>query len=419
MNKTLNTVTRTAGLLLLIMILAGTAHFGTYSQQADASGPIDWTYDSGVGETVQNVNPITVDLDADGDKEIIMFSYVNNPPPIRPDGKIYIFKSDGQQLNANWPKSMQDILPISIAAGDVNGDGVKDIAVHSKLGNSAFLDNQIRFFDINGVQIGGMIDFGPDDESQGGLVLADMYPSLPGLEIVIPLFHQVAGPASVRIYRFDGTLIQSYTIDHRIRSSIAVGDLDTNGTLDIVGQLYADDAQALNGSFYVISQGNVTYYPATMNPYDVTLADLNNDGLLEIILPGRYRDSSGEPVGTIAVFNLLGTELWRRDTVKDLNFAMLHEATVYRSNLLSSPKIFLRGLDYDIPVEKIFGFESNGSDMPGWPILVDQFHNPAATHFVFVTTFDFWNTPTSKTNVLLSSRTPAFVKPYETRVNGW
>jgi hypothetical protein len=83
-------------------------------------------------------------------------------------------------------------------------------------------------------------------------------------------------------------------------SSIAIGDLDGDGALDLAVANYGDN-QAMNGSVSVLlNRGNGTFAPATSfdvfaSPQSIALADLDGDGRTDVIVS----NTSGNDVITL------------------------------------------------------------------------------------------------------------------------
>ena len=154
----------------------------------------------------------------------------------------------------------------------------------------------------------GISEAPPDTPSgtMGGLspvdvsspVMADLDPAYPGLEVVIGSIEGI-----VFAWHKDGTAVSGWPKDTvgPVTSSPAIADLDNDGQLEVVvgdnnGNLYAwhADGTALPG-WPVNADVNVHSYCPIFSP---AIADINNDGQLEVVISTYYDVYFFRPDGT-------------------------------------------------------------------------------------------------------------------------
>ena len=157
---------------------------------------------------------------------------------------------------------------------------------------------------------------------------------------------------------------------HKPETSPTIVDLDQNGTNEMLfashkGQLYAlqSDGTALPGWPVTLEHGNPLNYSGSSS---VAVADINNDGLLEVVVVDAPLNGN---VYTKA-FDAQGNELWRK--YMSTLFGVPGQVTAYTSPVIVN-------LDGDEELEiisgsynKIFVLDHNGEVIPGWPVQIDN-----------------------------------------------
>lgn len=274
--------------------------------------------------------PALCDLDGDGKTEIVFGAW---------DQRIYVLGHDKQVLWHNLPSGFPgpgfynaDSIWSSPACADFNGDGDLEIVIGA---------------DITG-------------SDNGGGILPDGYAPLSGGFLYV-------------FDRFGHVLVRRW-VDETIFSSPAIGDLDGNGTLEIVvgtGYYWWDvKGRTKKNYVYAFSSanlfGNMTYWDANKLPHlpgwpqettypgfsSPALADFDNDGDLEIVIGSGepYSTRAGDPVpgqGEIHVWHHTGARAagWPIRPVNAQNFD---------AQAVSSPVI--ADVDNDGQLEIIFSY---------------------------------------------------------------
>jgi hypothetical protein len=178
----------------------------------DNQGALLW--DHATGSPVRTT-PALADLDGDGRLDIVCASAT----------KINVLDGRGEPLNKGWPYE-EDVTFAGVAVGDVDFDGVPEIAAVARFGESA---SKVYLFEASGelhagawpVQLDAIVTAGP---AIGNITMVG------GLEIVV-------GSTSGRVYVIT-TAGDVWTTVPQVTGSIAtspiIEDVDGNGHLDVV-----------------------------------------------------------------------------------------------------------------------------------------------------------------------------------------
>ena len=244
-----------------------------------------------------NDPPVLADLDQDGKMEIIVTKR------IYPLGQICIYRGDGT-VYPGWPKDLNHVPASSAAVGDIDGDGQPEIIAESYLALYAWKKN--------GDSIPGFPFILPngDVNSYSAPVLADLDGD--GFREIIFGTHNLSISGTVYILKKDGSLMNGWPqyVGYWIYGPPAVGYIDNDNILDIaVGdQIIStnpiDHVYAWNKDGIPLSGFPTPPINAVNN--QIALADLNNDGYTDLMFDDN---STVNGFGKYLAFKYDGTPL--------------------------------------------------------------------------------------------------------------
>ena len=234
--------------------------------------------------------PVAADINGDGNMEIIVGS--------RETGKLYALAPDGSvmwEYNAGY-----EIIRVP-AIGDLDGDGVPEIVFNARNGTMRVLDNS-----------GSLLwekDFWAGDPNVDPNRLY-CSPALADINKDGKLEVLVGSKELAKFYAFDymGNLLWEAPIGSIGENTAAVADIDGDGNVEILMTsedevLYAVYAWAADGTplwVYQVEQGD------RLNSAP-SIADLEGDGVLDIVVGGAYE-------GRVYCLDNTGAEKWVYDT---------------------------------------------------------------------------------------------------------
>ena len=169
-------------------------------------------------------SPVAVDLDNDGNNEIVFADFIGN---------IRIIK-DGIELdNDSFPFQDGNQVWGSISSADIDLDGFQDFVVSTRSG-------YLYIFDINGLKA----NYDADNLLFATPVIGNIDDD-PQLEIVIGGYQSSA--SSLFAVNPNGSPVSGfpYVVGEKIKSGVALADLDDNGIDDIVFGTDSDNLYAL------------------------------------------------------------------------------------------------------------------------------------------------------------------------------
>jgi len=238
-------------------------------------------------------SPALIDLNNDGKLETIIGS---------DNGSLYVLDYQGKLL---WSAGTAGKIRSSVAVGDINGDGVKEIVATSF--NNTTQEFKIYIYTRDGAYVTAPISV-PLTDPYTGIDYYLRYESAPALadldndghlEIVLGL-----PDGSLGAWKYDGTLVWRYydaslTYEDKMMRSPAIGDIDNDGHPEIVTttitKAYVLRHTGTLVDHWPVTRSGSSYYSASAP----VLYDLDGDGYLEIIMPtyekiGIYRHDGTE-----------------------------------------------------------------------------------------------------------------------------
>ncbi len=225
--------------------------------------------------------PVVGDLDGDKKPEIIVES----------GSSLFAFHGDGSSVAGSWPirielgRTGKVIAPLredgtnflitlsNMAANRQNQD-VADVCVYNGAGQ------RLRSWEVP-------ICFGTNNVMRQSPAVADLLPEIQGLEIIVP-----GGCGGLSCYNFDSSpnLVWNSLTPATFLISPVVGDLDGDGSLEIVIGSVKTDAPASGGLYVFDAQGKKwPFYPILRDESFETplaLGDVLGDGRLCIAAVG-------------------------------------------------------------------------------------------------------------------------------------
>ncbi len=256
-----------------------TGHIYAFTKGGEILDGFPITHGEGAG------SPALSDIDGDGDYEIFVTKKVY------PNGFVYVFQGDGTIVDG-WPQQMDYIPGTAVSVGDITGDGIPEVVAESYY--------KLWAWDKDGVVLDGF----PFDQPTG---CTNSYsdPILVDLdgdnirEIVYGTHGFGGGPDNCYVIKNDGTVMDGWpklTV-WGIYSTPAIADIDNDGFLDIVVGDQVGGAN-VNGLYAWDRNGNnIAGFPVLNIPainIQPLVADIDNDGFLEIIVDDNGTDGNGK-----------------------------------------------------------------------------------------------------------------------------
>ena len=261
------------------------------------------------------VTVATGDVNGDGTDDVIVGSGVGGGPRIR------VF--DGTTLGSATPTILSDFFAyestfrggVTVAAGDVDGDGFKDVIVGSGNGGGP----RVRVFDGAQLSAGTQTTladfFAYESTFRGGVNVGSGNFNKDGFDDIVAGAGVGGGP---RVRVFDGktpttTLTDYFAYDSSLRSgvTVAAGDINGDGTADVItgsGLGGGPNVRAFNGLTQTSLANFFAYDLNDRGGVRVATADFNDDGVSEIVTgsgPGGPR--------TVKFFGSTGTSSFSYD----------------------------------------------------------------------------------------------------------
>lgn len=263
--------------------------------------------------------PSVADVDGDGIMEIFTGERITATL-----GKVHALKLDGTPLNANWPVEVNATPAFTPSIGDVNGDGEMNVVMAASKGS-------MYVFDLQGQPIDGF-PVTPEGVSYSyqSPILADLDGD--GFLSIIGSNH--GDNAGFYVMNHDGTYRDGWPrpLSGWTYSPPTVIDWDNDGQWDIFmsDRRTDNDGNPLPVIFGMSPDGgNLPNFPIEVyggTEGVLTIADINNDGILDIIFPSVMTDADG--YGYIHAFSLDGSGEIEGFPIRPLGFTFMNGAVL-------------------------------------------------------------------------------------------
>jgi parallel beta-helix repeat protein len=293
------------------------------------------------------------DINNDGFKETFISTYVTEFPDSA-DAVIHGWDSNGNSL-PGWPKTNEDWTAGSTPViGDVTGDGNLEIVCFFSGSTSA---KGIYVWKYDGTLLPGWPK-----------IINNVHPRSVSLaDITNDKTLEIIALADNYVYVLDDNSnsianFPLYVGDLDTASSLAVADIDSDGYTDIV--LSSSKNPQPNSSMVTVIRHDATIMPGWPRFFDselcspVSLADINNDGMQEIIV------GTSENLYVFSYNNVILTG-WPQAFTAD-EYSSIAVADISRNGELEI--IAMKKINYD--TSELTVFNKWGQIAPGWPLIL-------------------------------------------------
>jgi hypothetical protein len=217
---------------------------------------------------------ITRDINTDGNLETI----------VGWNNKVQIYNSGGFLMREIYPYGKAYHLGVNIAVGDLDGDGTAEIITGTGRGAGP----QVRIYTSGGRLLNPGF-FAYDPKFRGGVNVAIGDLNGDGRSEIIAGSGFGGGP-QVRIFNPQGKAIGGFfAYDKKFRGgvTVAAGDINADGRAEIVtapGPGGGPQVRIFNGQGKALTPGFYAYAKTFRTGISVTIADVNNDGVADILV---------------------------------------------------------------------------------------------------------------------------------------
>lgn len=221
------------------------------------------------------------DLNGDGLAEIVTAPGYGSPPHIR------IFNANGQAISQFFALNGKFRGGVSLACGDVTGDGVGEIVVAALTGGGP----HVTVHNLLGKLVGNFMAYNPSFRGGIELGLADIEPD--GIKEILTVPR--LGKAHVQVFSGKGKRLSpgffALDLSYNIGGTVSGADVDGDGDDEILfspGTGMSNEIRIFTRQG--IRAGIVRSFPPAVQGYlSIYGADVDNDGQDElVVIPGSY-----------------------------------------------------------------------------------------------------------------------------------
>jgi hypothetical protein len=250
---------------------------GTFSESTAVSLP---------GGSLDTRSIALGDVNGDGLLDAMVGNAAGQP------NQLIINSSDGTFSNSTavtLPGGSLELYTVSIALGDINGDGLLDAVVGNLVQPNQLLINSGdgTFSNSTAVSLPG------GSRDTVSIALGDIN----GDGLLDAVIGNAEQPNQLIINSGDGTFSNSTTVSlpggSQITVSIALGDIDGDGLLDAVAGNYNTPNQLLinSGDGTFSDSTTVTLPGGSQNTVSIALGDVNGDGLIDVVIGNNFEEN--------------------------------------------------------------------------------------------------------------------------------
>jgi len=263
--------------------------------------------------------PVFADLDQDGAIDIISCRRVGST-----EGYVHAIKQDGTPLNANWPVQFDATPAFTPSVGDINNDGTNEVII-------ATSSTGMYAYDANGQLLDGfpLVDAARRYSYQSPILV-----DLDGDENLEIVGSNHGDSPGFYVLNSDATYADGWPIATAgwTYSTPTVLDTDEDGTYEI---FMADRNTSNDGTPLPVIYGlspdgsNLDDFPIEKyggNEGVLSIADINNDDVLDIIFSSTLTDEDG--FGYIHAYSLDGSGELEDFPLRPRGFTFLNGAVV-------------------------------------------------------------------------------------------
>ncbi len=214
---------------------------------------------------------------------------------------VAVYAADGRQLTLIFPYGTQYANGVTLAVGDLDGDGKPEIVTGTGPGGGP----HVRIFKADGTPIGGFFAYDPRFRGGVNVAAGDLYGT--GRPVIVTGEGPGGGP-EVRVFSRFGKVLHPgfFAYDPRFRGgvNVAVGDVNGDGNMEIItgaGPGGGPHVRIFNRYGAALGKGFFAGDPSSRTGVRVAVTDTDGDGTPEIaaFITDVFRFSASGPSAAV------------------------------------------------------------------------------------------------------------------------